>query len=71
MISMFVTFTICGAVYGFYIENRVWDYAITVTILHTLASCFGKFHCVFNAQCQAGFADISGVFFLISPFKHM
>lgn len=40
MISMFVTFTICGAVYGFYIENRVWDYAVTVSILHMFACCF-------------------------------
>ena len=42
VLSMVISFPVTGAVYGFYINNRVWDYAITITILHMFASCFGK-----------------------------
>ncbi|CAG2207462.1 unnamed protein product [Mytilus edulis] len=39
VISMEVTYFICGVVFGVLVRSRVWDYAITVSVIHILLSC--------------------------------
>ena len=44
LVSMEVTFLVCGVIFGVIVKWRVWDCAITVTVLHILMSCLGKIY---------------------------
>ena len=43
IVSMEITYFICGVIYGCMVRSRIWDYAITVTIFHVMLSSLGKF----------------------------
>ncbi|XP_052778218.1 transmembrane protein 244-like [Mya arenaria] len=36
---MCLTYPLSGVVFGTFISSRVWDYALTVTLLHVALSC--------------------------------
>ncbi|KAL8584601.1 hypothetical protein ACOMHN_002331 [Nucella lapillus] len=38
-ISMEVSFAVSGLIFGVMVRERVWDYALTVTVVHTALSC--------------------------------
>ncbi|XP_076463326.1 putative transmembrane protein 244 [Babylonia areolata] len=38
-ISMEVSFAVSGVVFAVVVRERVWDYALTVTVVHTALSC--------------------------------
>ena len=42
LISMLVSFSICGFIYGLLVPNWIWDYAVTVTLIHITMCCIGK-----------------------------
>jgi len=44
VVAMEITYTVAGLTYGALILHRVWDYAITVTVIHIGLSCLGKFY---------------------------
>ncbi|XP_041358077.1 uncharacterized protein LOC121374975 isoform X2 [Gigantopelta aegis] len=39
LLSMLLSFSICGFIYGILVPNWIWDYAVTVTIIHILMCC--------------------------------
>lgn len=41
-ISMKLSFSVSGLVYGLVVRERVWDYALTITVFHTALSCLGE-----------------------------
>lgn len=42
VISLEITFFICGLLFALVVEEWVWDYAVTVTIIHIAITSVGK-----------------------------
>ena len=42
-VSMLVTFALSGVGMGVVVRKRVWDYSITITVIHVLLSALGEF----------------------------
>ncbi|XP_055570868.1 transmembrane protein 244 isoform X3 [Falco cherrug] len=42
VISLEITFFICGLLFALIVEEWVWDYAVTVTIIHIIITSVGK-----------------------------
>jgi hypothetical protein len=41
-LSMVITYPIAGALTGAYLPERVWDYSITIAVIHIAMSFLGK-----------------------------
>lgn len=42
VISLEITFFLCGLLFALVVEEWVWDYAVTVTIIHIIITSAGK-----------------------------
>lgn len=42
VISLEITFFTCGLLFALVVEEWVWDYAVTVTIIHIVITSVGK-----------------------------
>jgi len=42
VISLETTFFICGLLFALVVEEWVWDYAVTVTIIHIIITSVSK-----------------------------
>lgn len=42
VVSLEITFFICGLLFALVVEEWVWDYAVTVTVIHIIITSVGK-----------------------------